>query len=105
MKSHTGATMTLGKGSVYSMSNKHKLNTKRSTEIEFVGVNKVLPMILWTKYFLDSQMDNVNKSVVFQDNKSAILIEENGKESSGEKTRHTNIRYFLVQDWIEKGDL
>eukprot|EP00957_Ditylum_brightwellii_P172111 13103509-Ditylum_brightwellii.AAC.1 len=34
MKSHTGATMTLGKGSVYSMSNKQKLNTKNSTETE-----------------------------------------------------------------------
>eukprot|EP00957_Ditylum_brightwellii_P079907 6077763-Ditylum_brightwellii.AAC.1 len=96
MKSHTGVTMTLGKGSVYSMSNKEKLNTKSSTETELVGVNDALPVILW---------NNVKKLVVFQDNKSAILLEENGKASSGKRTRHINIRYFLVQDWIEKREL
>eukprot|EP00957_Ditylum_brightwellii_P135882 10364518-Ditylum_brightwellii.AAC.1 len=74
--------MTLGKGSVYSMSSKQKLNTKSSTETELVGVNDMLSMILWAKYLLDEQGYNVNKSVVFQDNKSAILLEENGKASS-----------------------
>eukprot|EP00957_Ditylum_brightwellii_P144575 11012607-Ditylum_brightwellii.AAC.1 len=67
MESHTGATMTLGKGSVY-------------------------------RY-------NVNNSVVFQDNKTARLLEENGKVSCGKRTKHNNIRYFLVQDQIEKGEL
>ncbi|KAG7345085.1 reverse transcriptase RNA-dependent DNA polymerase [Nitzschia inconspicua] len=38
MRSHTGATMTLGKGSVYSMSTRQKLNTRSSTEAELVGV-------------------------------------------------------------------
>ena len=34
MKSHTGGTMTIGKGSVYSTSTRQKLNTKSSTEAE-----------------------------------------------------------------------
>jgi hypothetical protein len=36
MKSHTGATMSLGKGSAYSKSTREKLNTKSSTEAELV---------------------------------------------------------------------
>ena len=42
---------------------------------------------------------------VFQDNKSAILLEKNGKKSSGKRTRAINIRYFLITDAIEKGNL
>jgi hypothetical protein len=34
MKSHLGVSMTLGKGSIYSMSRKQKINTKSSTEVE-----------------------------------------------------------------------
>jgi hypothetical protein len=37
MKSHTGAAMSMGKGSVYSSSTRQKLNTKSSTEAELVG--------------------------------------------------------------------
>jgi len=48
MKSHTGATMLLGKGSIYSTSTRQKLNTKSSTEAELVGVDDVMPMVLWT---------------------------------------------------------
>ena len=33
-----------------------------------------------------------------QDNKSAILLETNGRSSSGQKTRHIDIRYFFLQD-------
>eukprot|EP00957_Ditylum_brightwellii_P202875 15332167-Ditylum_brightwellii.AAC.1 len=32
MRSHTGATMTLGKGSPHSISRKQKINTRNSTE-------------------------------------------------------------------------
>ena len=37
MRSHTGATMILGKGSPISISTKQKINTRRSTEAEIVG--------------------------------------------------------------------
>ena len=39
MKSHTGYTMTLGKGTVLSKSIKQKLNTKSSTETELVAAD------------------------------------------------------------------
>jgi hypothetical protein len=43
--------------------------------------------------------------VVFQDNKSAILLEVNGKKSAGKRSRALNIRYFFVTDQIEKRNL
>ena len=40
-------------------------------------------------------------SIIYQDNQSAILLEKNGKASSGKRTRHINIRYFFVKDRID----
>jgi hypothetical protein len=77
-KSHTGATMTFGKGSPITMSRKQKLNTRSSTEAELVGVDDVMNMILWTRLFLQEQGYQVEDNVVYQDNKSAILLEKNG---------------------------
>ena len=33
------------------------------------------------------------------------MLEENGKSSSGKRTRALNIRYFFLTDQIEKGNL
>jgi hypothetical protein len=47
---------------------------------------------------------DVEKNIVYQDNKSAILLERNGKKSSGKQTRALNIRYFFTTDQVEKGN-
>jgi len=103
-KSHTGAVMKFGEnpGAVQSLSRKQKLNTRSSTEAELVGVDDASVMILWTKLFLESQGYHVEKNIIYQDNKSAILLEENGKKSSGKRTRALNIRYFFMTDQIQK---
>jgi len=51
MKSHTGATMTLGKESVSSYSLKQKVNARSSTEAELIGVDDLVSKILWTIFF------------------------------------------------------
>jgi Reverse transcriptase (RNA-dependent DNA polymerase) len=86
MKSHTGGTMSLGKGSIYSTSTRQKLNTKSSTEAELVAVADVMPQVLWTKYFLSAQGYEIETSTIYQDNQSAILLEKNGRASSGKHT-------------------
>ena len=42
---------------------------------------------------------------VNQDNQSAMLLENNGRKSSGKRTRHINIRYFFITDRIEQGEI
>jgi hypothetical protein len=68
MRSHIGGTMSMGKGTIYGTSTRQRLNTKSSTEAELVGVNKVLPQILWTPYFLQEQGYTATESIVYQDN-------------------------------------
>ena len=58
---------------------KQKLNTRSSTKSELVGVDDMMPMILWTHYFLEAQGYTVKDNIVSQDNKSAILLSKNGK--------------------------
>jgi hypothetical protein len=55
MKSHTGGTMSMWKGSVYSLSQKQHINMKSSTEAELVGVDDGMPLVIWTHNFLMAQ--------------------------------------------------
>jgi hypothetical protein len=82
-KNYTGAMMTLGKGAMQSIERKQKMNVRSSTEGELVAVNEAATMILWTKLFLEAQGYNVEKNIVYQDNKSAILLH----------TKHTLLLY------------
>ena len=104
-KSHTGATMSLGKGSPISISSKQKINSRSSTEAELVGVNDAMYLVLWVRHFLEAQGYTVTDNVVYQDNESAMLLEKNGKRSSTKNTRHIEIRYFFVTDNIKRDKL
>ena len=105
MRGHTGGGLTLGRGFPISHSGKQKLNTRSSTETELVGVDDMMPDVLWSGLFLEEQGFHVNKNLVHQDNQAAILLEKNGKLSSGKRTKHINTRYFFVTDRIAKGDI
>jgi hypothetical protein len=104
MKSHTGGGLSLGRGFPIVMSTKQKLNTRSSTEAELVGVNDCMPAICWTRYFVRAQGWDVHENILYQDNKSAILLEKNGKASSGKRTKHINIRYYFVTDRVDQGE-
>jgi hypothetical protein len=105
MKSHTGGIMTLGKGAVYGTSLKQKINTKSSTESELVGVGEALPIILWTRYFMEAQGYPIQDNMVNRDNLSSMLLEKNGRGSSSKRTRHINVRYFFVTDRIASKEI
>ena len=92
----------MGTRAAQAVSRKQKLNTRSSTESELVAVDDVSTMVLWTKLFLEGQGYDVEKNIIYQDNKSAILLETNGKRSSGKNRRALNIQYFFITDQVEK---
>jgi len=102
-KGHTGAAMTLGEGAVMSFSHKHKINARSSTEDELIGVDNAITKILWSLNFMRSQGHNINHALLYQDNRSAILLEVNGKLSSSKRTKHINKKYFYVKDQVDQG--
>jgi hypothetical protein len=105
MRSHTGATMSLGKGAIYGTSTRQKLNPKSSTEAELIGVSDVMSQILWTMYFMEAQGYPLEDNNVYQDNQSAMLLEKSGRGSSSKRTGNINIRYFFVTDRIKEGEM
>jgi len=88
MKSHTGAVMTLGMGSMCSYSLKQKVNSRSSTEAELIGVDDVVSKMIWTQKFMKSQGLEIRHNIVFRNNTSAMKLEENGRVSAGKRTRH-----------------
>ena len=113
----------MGKGAVIAMSNKQKINTKSSTEAELIGVDDSSPVDMWcSKCFLEQQGCHANpneesnqsrkdpkftghKNILCQDNTSSIRLETNGEASSTKRTRHINIRCFMMTDAVKKGDI
>ena len=64
-----------------------------------------MPMILWSYYFLGVQGDKMGTSKIYQDNQSTMLLANNSRASSGNRTRHINIRFFLVKDRVKSGEI
>ena len=105
LRSHTGGALTLGKGFLSNTSKKQGLNTRSSTEAEVVGADDMVGPMLWTGRFLEAQGYPLQQNILCQDNKSAILLETNGRQSAGKRSRHLDIRYFFVADQQDKGHI
>ncbi len=62
-------------------------------------------MGLWTRQFMEGQGCDIKKNLVCQDNQSAMLPENNGQQSSTERTWHLDVRYFFAADRINAKQL
>ena len=70
-----------------------------------MGMSEYMPYNLWMIMFLEDQGYGIQNNVIYQDNQSAIRMEKNGRTSCTGNSRHINIRYFFVQDRIDKGEI
>jgi len=43
--------------------------------------------------------------MIYQDNKSTILLSKNGKTSSSRRTKHLDVGYFFITDCIKRGEV
>jgi len=66
--------MTIRKGATYKAFWKQKLNTKISTESKLVAVHNAMLQVLWTRDFLEVQVQHVASTTIYQDNKSTIIL-------------------------------
>ena len=73
----------MGRGAITSISRKQGMNTRSSTEAELVAADKVVGPMLWTLQFLEAQGYSVKENILYQDNRSAMLLENNGRKSAG----------------------
>ena len=78
---------------------------KAQLKPSLLGVDDAMPLIVWTRHFLMAQGHEVHDNVIHQDNQSAMLLERNGRASSGRRTRHINMRHFFVADRIRQKEM
>jgi hypothetical protein len=104
-KSHNGHLVFLGSGStrvpVYWRSTKQKIVATSSTEAELVCVFDGLDFLIWYKrvlVWMGMPQDTVK---IWQDNTSTITMSFMGRGSSGSNTRHIDIKYFFIAQFIE----
>jgi hypothetical protein len=105
IQGHSRGGLSIRRGFPIVSSTKQKLNTRSSTETEIVGADDFMLAICWTSYFMKAQGYGVKDNVLFQDNKSSILLETNGKASRSKRTKHINIRYFFITDRVKKEEV
>ena len=53
-------------------------------------------MIMWCKYFMEAHGYTIGNNILYQDNKSTILLAKNGRISAVKNSRHIKNRFFLV---------
>ena len=73
-KGHSGYAMSLGNGTLASLSKKQKLNMKNTTEMEMVGAGDALPQMLWGVYFTEAQGYYIDQIIVFRYNQAMMRI-------------------------------
>ena len=61
-------------------------------------------MIIWSKRFIECQGFKINLNIIYQDNTSTLKLMNNGKLSSGKRTRHFDIRLFNVTDLMGRNE-
>jgi len=101
-KSHTGGPMTLGHGCILN-------GSPKQAEGKLVGADGMSQLIFWTKLFMKAQGYQIKHNVRHQDNKSTILLLENGMNSSTKRstkrTHALNIHHFYLTYQIKKGNV
>ena len=93
-RSHTGVTVALGRGVLYSKSTARKINTTSCCEAELITLVKGLQQSIFLAYFLAGQGNSQFPVLVSQDNESNIKLIENGRSNS-ELTRHIEIVIYI----------
>jgi len=77
MRGHSGGGLSLVRGFPITSSNKQKLNTRSSMEMEVVGANDFMPAICWTRYFMEAQVYEVHDNILYVVNENFLTYENN----------------------------
>ena len=102
---YTRTMMLMGNGVIVNIARKHKMNVASSTESELLSIADILSMTFWCKYFMEAQGYTIESNLLYQDNKSTILLAKNGMLLAGNNSKHIKNRFFLITDKVAQGDL
>jgi hypothetical protein len=101
--SHSGIHFTLGKygNTILCKSLKQKTVATSSTEAELICIFDGLDYLIWVRNVLEFLGYKQNTTTIYQDNTSTITMAYMGRGSSGSRTRHIDIKYFYVKQFLD----
>ena len=73
------------------------------SETEVVGLSDYMPFNFFIRLLMEAQGFTLKSNVVYQNNKSSIRMERNGRASFTGNSRHIRIRYLSVKNRQDKG--
>jgi hypothetical protein len=102
-RSHSGSLFTLGNmgNPIHWKSQVQKLVTTSSSEAELVAIYDDLDMLIWLRRVMEYLGYPQGVTIIFQDNTSTITMIYMGRGSSGSNTKHIDIRYFFIKQFID----
>jgi len=102
-ESQSGILFTLGKfgNPILWKSIKQKLVATSSTEAELICIYDGMDYLLWMRRVLDWLGYPQETTTLYQDNTSTITMAHMGRGSSGSRTKHIDIRYFFIKQFID----
>ena len=95
----------IGRGTMINTSKKLDVVTNSLTETEVVICGERFSKYIWFRYFRLAKSTNDNEDILFQDNKSAILLQKTHSYSIGRGSKHIYVRYFFVVHKVENKEL
>ena len=104
-KGNTGTMMSMTKGAIVNISREHKMNVNSSTEPELVTITDFLGINMLCKYFMEAQGYTIENNILYQDNKSTILLANKGRMSAGKNSKHIKNGFLLISDKVSQREL
>ena len=75
------------------------------TETEMIETSEYVSFNVWMVMFPESQLYEIKKNIIFQDNQSTINMSNNGSASCTGNSRHINIRHFFANYRVDKVEI
>jgi hypothetical protein len=100
-KSITGIALLYAGGAIGYKCKYQDTIAHSSTEAEFVAVCYAAKMILFFRSLLEDLVyDQPNATILYEDNHGALMM-ANAQQPT-RRTRHLDIKYFALLDWVER---
>ena len=103
-RSVTGYVMTVNSTAVSWKSQRQKTVAMSSTEAEYMALFAATQEVIWLRRLLkEVKIEKLKPTIVFQDNKSTIMLAKNPTQHS--RTKHINTKYHFVREMVKNEEI
>jgi hypothetical protein len=89
---------------IYAALGAQKLNAKSAHETEIITLSDYINKIVWCRLMIAEQGFDIGPVVIHQDNEGVLEVCKRGQNGNS-RTKHIALRYNLVRDLIERGQV